>query len=189
MDRRLFLRLAGITGGLSLMGRAQGASLDSVHFADELLVLDTRLRLRGTGVYYYKIFFKVAAAGLYLDQIARPQDVLADVAKRLEMQYFWSVKAADLIAGSDALLNRNLSVQTRSRVSPQIEQMFKLYKNVSAGDRSVLMYLPGSGTSLWLNGQRLGTVPGFEFAAAFFSIWFGDQPLDSGLKRNLLGRP
>jgi hypothetical protein len=49
------------------------------------------------------------------------------------------------------------------------------------------MYVPGDGTSLLYNGKRLGMVPGAEFAAAFFAIWFGEKPLDPGLKRKLLG--
>ena len=187
MKRRVFLGLAGIAGGLALAGMARGASLGSVQFVDELSVSDKRLKLLGTGLYYYKIFIKAAAAALYLDEQASRGDVLADVAKRLEMLYFWGVKASDLIAGSEALLARNLPAETRAKLQPQFDEMFKLYRSVSAGDRVAFTYIPGADTTLLHNGQPLGSVRGADFAAAFFSMWFGEKPLDSSLKRKLLG--
>jgi hypothetical protein len=194
--RSLLKSAAGLTAGL-LSSRAHAAHVGGVHFADNLYVSDHKLKLLGTGYYYYKIFIKVAAAGLYLDERAAnsksPADavlgnaVLGDIAKRLEMQYFWGVKASDLVAGSTALLNRNVAEKERAKVQSQIDEMFALYQNVSAGDRCAIMYVPGAGTSLLYNGKRLGIVPGAAFAATFFSIWFGEKPLDSGLKRKLLG--
>jgi hypothetical protein len=65
--------------------------------------------------------------------------------------------------------------------------MHALYRDVKPGDRCSLTYLPGVGTWLTLNGQILGTVAGAEFAAAYFAIWFGQQPMDASLKRKLLG--
>lgn len=171
----------------ALTNPAHGALLGSVHFVDELLVSDRRLKLVGTGLYYYKIFIKVAAVGLYLDEKAEGGEVLGDVAKRLEMQYFFGVTAADLAKGSDAVLERNLSAERRAIMKQPLAEMYKLYRDVKAGDRCAFMYIPGAGTSLLLNGKRLGTVPGAEFGAAYFSMWFGEKPMDGGLKRELLG--
>ena len=188
MNRRSFLHWAGLAAGLAATPSLRGAIISNVQFVDELFVSDLKLTLLGTGLYYYKLFIKVAAAALYMDETTPRSEVLADVAKRLEMQYFWGVKASDLVAGSDALLSRNLDVATRDKLDPQIQEMFKLYRDVAAGDRCAFMYIPGAGTSLLVNGKRLGIVPGAEFAAAYFSIWFGDKPLDAGLKQSLLGR-
>jgi hypothetical protein len=190
--RRFLIMSAAGLAALFLAGRARAAHVGGVQFADDLRVSDRKLKLLGTGFYYYKIFIKVAAAALYIDESAagnKPvsEAILGDVAKRLEMQYFWGVKASDLVAGSSAILSRNVPENEREKVQPQIDRMFDLYQNVSAGDRSAIMYVPGEGTSLLYNGKRLGTVPGAEFAAAFFSIWFGEKPLDAGLKRKLLG--
>jgi hypothetical protein len=188
MKRRFFvLGLGAVAGGLALTGVARGAALASGQFTEELLVSDRRLKLIGTGLYYYRLFIKAAEAALYLDPQSAGNDVLADVAKRLEMHYFWGVTAEKLIAGSRALLRRNLPEDTRVKLNPQIEEMFQLYRDVSRGDRCAFTYLPGEGTTLLHNGERLGTVPGAEFAAAYFSMWFGDKPLDAGLKRKLLG--
>jgi hypothetical protein len=186
--RRSFLAaVTSVAGGYLTPRLCSAGQLGDKLSEDDPLTQRVRLKLVGGGLYYYKLFVKVAAATLYLDERARSAEVLADVAKRLEMQYFRNVRAEDLVAGSAAVLSRNLSSDEYSAVRPQIELMHGLYQNVSPGDRSALMYVPGVGTSLQLNGAMLGTVPGSEFASAYFSIWFGPRPIDEVLKRRLLG--
>jgi hypothetical protein len=63
-----------------------------------------------------------------------------------------------------------------------------LYRDVKPGDRYALTYVPGVGTELALNGTRLGTVAGADFAAAVFAIWLGPKAIDDSLKTQLLGR-
>jgi hypothetical protein len=188
LDRRSFLAaLASMTGGLLAPHLSPAAQFGDIQSEDDLRAQSVRFKLVGRGLYYYKLFIKVAAATLYLDEGANSADVLSDVAKRLEMQYFRSVRSEDLVAGSAAVLSRNLSPDEHSAIRSQIDLMHGLYQNVLPGDRSVLTYVPGIGTSLQLNGTTLGTVPGSEFASAYFSIWFGPRPIDEALKRRLLG--
>jgi hypothetical protein len=188
LHRRSFLAAtAAACGGTLLSSLGSAAQVDQVRFDDRIRTSDVSLKLRGAALFYYKLFIKVAAAGLYLDDRATSGDVLADVAKRLEMQYFWSVKSKDLIKGTEVLLARNLSPEKLAAVRPQIDAMSALYRDVRAGDRCSLTYVPGAGTTLALNGQTLGAVPSRDFAAAYFSIWFGDKPMDAGLKQKLLG--
>jgi hypothetical protein len=187
LDRRKFLLAAAAAAASPWTAQASAAQIDRVSFADRLQARETTLRLQGAGLYYYKVIIKAAAAGLYLDEQAAVGDVLSDVAKRLEMEYFWGVKAKDLVAASRAMLARNLSTEQLAALQPQIDAMHALYQDVKAGDRCSLTYLPGVGTWLTLNGKTLGTVPGADFAAAYFSIWFGAKPMDAGLKRKLLG--
>jgi hypothetical protein len=187
-NRRSFLAAAAAVCGAALFPSiSPAAQVDQVRFDDRIRFSDVTLQLRGAALFYYKLFIKVAAAGLYLDDRASPADVLADVAKRLEMQYFWSVSAKDLVKGTEVLLVRNLPPQKLAAVRVELDAMNALYRDVKAGDRCSLTYVPGAGTSLALNGQTLGTVPGRDFAAAYFSIWFGEKPMDAGLKKKLLG--
>jgi hypothetical protein len=188
LHRRSFLSaLTAFAAAPFVPSLSSAAQHDPMPFRDDLQGSNLRLKLIGTGVYYYSVFIKVAAAAFYLEDSARNADVLANVAKRLEMQYFRGVQAKDLISGSAALLARNLQAETLTTLQPQIDQMHNLYQNVVAGDRSALTYVPGVGTSLELNGTKLGTVGGADFASAYFSIWFGQRPIDPGLKRKLLG--
>jgi hypothetical protein len=64
--------------------------------------------------------------------------------------------------------------------------MSALYEDVVAGDRYALTYRPDLGTELSKNGRHLRTIPGADFAAAYFGIWLGDAPLDDALRDQLL---
>lgn len=187
LNRRSFLAAAAAAAGGVWAGPATAAQIDQVLFEDRLRTRDSALKLLGTGLLYYKVVLKVVAAGLYLDERAAPGDVLGDFAKRLEMQYFWGVKAKDLVTGSKRMLARNLPADRVAALEPQFEAMHALYQDVRASDRCSLTYLPGVGTWLTRNGKVLGSVAGADFAAAYFSIWFGEKPMDAGLKRKLLG--
>lgn len=188
LHRRSLLAAAAAVCSSALFPAPSFALLiDQVRFDDRIRASDASLQLRGAGLYYYKLFIKAAAAGLYLDDRATSGEVLTDVAKRLEMHYFWSVKSQDLVKGTEALLARNVPAERLTTLRPQIDAMSALYRDVQAGDRCALTYVPGIGTTLALNGQTLGAVPGRDFAAAYFSIWFGDKPLDVGLRKKLLG--
>jgi hypothetical protein len=39
---------------------------------------------------------------------------------------------------------------------------------------------------LALNGKKKGVVPGADFAAAYFTIWFGKKPMDVSMRDELL---
>ena len=76
----------------------------------------------------------------------------------------------------------------RAGVSPQrLEKLHAAYEDVAPGDRYALTYLPGTGTSLSKNGRVIATTPGADFAAAYFSIWLGERPIDDSLRDRLLG--
>jgi hypothetical protein len=188
LDRRCFvLTAAGAAASALLPKPALAAQIDTVRFEPKLKARDITLRLQGAGLLYYKYLIKAVAAGLYLDERVPPQKLLGDVAKRLEMEYLWGVSAQHLVAGAEAMLGRNLPAERLAKLRPQIDAMHALYRDVKPGDRCSFTYLPAVGTWLTLNGEILGTVPGADFAAAYFSIWFGEQPLDAGLKKKLLG--
>ncbi len=60
--------------------------------------------------------------------------------------------------------------------------------NASAkkGQRAVMTYLPGAGTTVTLDGREAALIPGADFASALFAIWFGDKPADAELKAAIL---
>jgi hypothetical protein len=168
---------------------AVAGQVDKVQFHDRLRAGQVLLRLNGAGLVYYKAIIKGLAAGLYLDESAQSPDVLADVAKRVEIEYFWSLKAKTIAAALEAPLVANLSAEKLAQLRGDIDRLHAAMVDVKPGDRYALTYLPGVGTWLTHNGKTLVTIPGADFAASYFSIWFGDRPMDARLKRQLLGSP
>ena len=79
-----------------------------------------------------------------------------------------------------------MDAATLRALRPKIDELNALYRDVNAGDRYSLTYLPSWGTELALNGRPLGRVEGADFGAAVFAIWLGPSPVDRGLRRALL---
>jgi Chalcone isomerase-like len=69
---------------------------------------------------------------------------------------------------------------------PGLDRLNAWYRDVEPGDRYSLTYVPGVGTELALNDQRLGVIDGAHFADAYFRIWHGDRPIDASLRDRLL---
>ena len=164
------------------------AELEGVHFADQVRAGDTDLRLSCVGLLRYKLFIKAYVAALYIGDGAAPADALeADVPKRLDLSYFWSIRGADFGKAGDHILAQNVDAQTLATLRPRLDQINAWYRDVKPGDRYSLTYLPGVGTELALNGSRLGVIDGADFASAYFRIWLGDTPIDTRLRDQLLG--
>lgn len=163
------------------------AELEGVQFADQVRAGDVTLHLSRMGLLRYKLFIKAYVAALYLDDGAAPGDILADVPKRLELSYFWSISGPDFGKAGDQILAQNVDAQTFAALRPRLDRINAWYRDVKPGDRYSLTYVPGSGTELALNGRRLGVVEGADFAAAYFRIWLGDTPIDTRLRDQLLG--
>ena len=92
----------------------------------------------------------------------------------------------DFGKGAAPSLERNQTPAELARLQGRIDRINTTYKDVKAGDRYSLTYLPGRGTELALNGTPLLTIEGADFAAAYFGIWLGREPIDEKLKRDLL---
>jgi len=171
---------------------ATASTIEGVRFAKRIDVGEAALRLHGTGLLRYRIFIKGYVAALYLDEsfVAEPDPstVLGDTARRLEIEYFWSIRAEDFARATRLGMARNTAPAALESMAPRIEQINALYRDVDPGDRYALTYLPGVGTELALNGRSLGVVEGDDFAAALFAIWIGERPLDEALRDQLLVR-
>jgi hypothetical protein len=162
------------------------ATVEGVTFRREVRAGDSELALRGCGLLRYMVFIKAYVAAFYLPENTRSEDALGDVPKHLEIEYFHDITAQDFAKATTSSISRNLSLTTFQRLKPKIDEFNTLYRDVKAGDRYALTYVPGKGTTLLWNGQPLGTVAGVDFAAGLFGIWVGPNPLDTDLKRLLL---
>lgn len=167
---------------------ADAKEIEGVSFADEVRAGTATLRLNDVGLMRYRYVIKAYVAGLYLGAGGRPEAVLADTAKRLEIHYFYAIKAEGFANATDQGIAANVGPEAVAKLRPRIDRLNALYKDVQPGDRYTLTYLPGVGTELALNGTPLGTVEGADFAAAVFAIWLGPNAIDQSLKTQLLGR-
>ncbi len=55
-------------------------------------------------------------------------------------------------------------------------------------DRITISYIPGQGTTVKINVETKGTIPGSDFMQALWAIWLGANPVDGGMKDGMLGK-
>lgn len=185
------LRLAPLLLVLALAPAPAPAAVEveGVRFADTVVVGDERLDLRGASLLRWRIVVKAYAAALYLPPDAASSDVLADVPRRLEIEYFWPVAAEDFGRAADALLAERLAPDRLASLRSRLDELHASYEPVEPGDRYTLTYRPGRGTELARNGRALASIPGADFAEAYFGLWLGPEPIDARLREALLGGP
>lgn len=159
-------------------------SLD-IHFEDRITVGARYLTLQGIGLLKWKYLIKVYQVGLYKPEEVAIDQVLSDIPKRLEYYFFVDMKASDFQDTGFQLMAQNVGEEKAKSLTRELEALNSLYRDVKAGQRYTLTYLPGKGTEMALDGKPLGLVPGNEFGAAYFSIWLGPNPVSRPLQKGM----
>lgn len=191
MRRRSWLSSAGmVAAALWLVAQpTRAAVIEGVEFADQVSASDSGdpvLRLYSMGLLRYRVVFRGYVAALYLPEGVSSAGALGDVPRRLELSYFWSIAGDDFGRAADQLLRQTLPAAELTSLRSRIDTMHRAYRDVSPNDRYSLTYIPGTGTELRLNGKLLVTVPGADFARAYFGLWLGAEPLDVSLRDALM---
>lgn len=155
---------------------------------DELSEDGARFVLVGATTFRWMSVIKVYDARLHLGAGEPSSKVFADIPVRLQLTYHRGFTAAEIIKGGDTLLARNVKAETLVSLRERLELINRAYRDVREGDSYTLTYVPGKGTTLRLNGSPLVSIPGHDFAAAYFRIWLGDDPISKSMRDTLLGR-
>ena len=179
--------MATLVALLAVAFSSRAAELEGLHFAERVRVEEHELDLRGLALLRYRIVFRAYVAAFYLPPQTPSDAALSDVPKRLEIEYFWALEGADIARLGEEIVARNVSHADFEKLQERLSRIGAVYRDIQVGDRYALNYAPGVGTELALNGEPLVTIPGADFAKAYFSIWLGPRPLDEALKRSLLG--
>lgn len=180
-----FLCACLLSTGLWL-STASASVIEGVRFADRVTVQDASLRLYGVGLLRYRIVIKAYVGALYLGESVRGAQVLSDVPKRLELEYFWSIPAEDFGRAAWAILRDNFPPDELKPLEERIERINRWYVDVNPGDRYSLTYVPGWGTELAHNGQPLGRIEGDDFARIYYAIWLGERPANKSFRDQLI---
>lgn len=181
------LVIIALAASLGISHPVSGAEIEGVQFDNAYEDEGTRLKIHGTGLFRYLGVVKAYVGALYLPEGTSVEDVLSDIPKRLEVEYFHALKGEDFGVTTNKIIAKNTNSQTLKSIREQIDFHNSLYENVDPGDRYSLTYIPGKGTTLALNGKTKGTIEGADFASALFSMWLGKFPMSKPFKQQLLG--
>lgn len=169
---------------------AMAREVAGINMEDEVTQEDgTVLLLNGVGV-RSKFFFKIYAAGLYLEsKSSTTEEILAqDGGKRVVMHFLYSeVGRDDLVEAWNAGFTANGTAEQLASLAEEIAAFNQLFDTVKEGDRIVLDYRPGTGTSVTVRDEVKGVVAGKPFNDLLLSIWLGKEPVAEDLRAGLLG--
>jgi hypothetical protein len=163
-------------------GEVAGVSMPNV-----VSVAGVELRLNGMGALKKAIFFKVYVVGLYLEKPTSEAQVAisTDEAKRIVISMLRNVSREMFVRAVEMGVMRNSGPQMPS-LRARLDRLERALPALKKGEVLDMTYLPGAGT-LVRGGDQTMTIAGKDFSDALFSVWLGPKPIDSGLKRQLLG--
>jgi hypothetical protein len=186
---RLHRTLAGLLVAwiLAVPPAALGAEIEDVPFPGRVRAGDRTLPLFGLGLLRYRVLFRGYVGGLYLPDGVPASRTLDDVPKALELYYFWDIEGSLFGDAANEMLARRHPPERVAALRERLDRLHGLYRDVEAGDRYRLTYVPGEGTTLTHNGTALGTIPGADFAADYFGIWLGADPINEAFRDQMFG--
>jgi len=168
---------------------AETIEVNGIDFPVRSSAGESTLELRGAAMLRWAMMVDLYAGAFYLPSGAPSREWPSDIPKRLELSYFRKIPAKGFIESSQEHLQATISPERLAQIQTRLHQLYDLFRDIGPGDRYTLTYRPDSGTSLSLNGELLGTIPGADFAEAYFGIWLGEQPLNEKFRDQVLGFP
>ena len=152
-----------------------------------------KLELNGFGT-RSKFLIDVYVQALYLTRLSQDaKDILeANATMAVRLQILSSIVSSNKLSRSlNKGLRKSIGNSKMEQLKAEIATLEKLLtlQTTKKDDAFNLIYNPND-SSLWVfkNDVLLGKVPGFEFKKAFFGIWLSNNPVDEGLKKELLGK-
>lgn len=167
---------------------AGAATVAGVNVADSVTVNNQKLVLNGAAL-RKKFVVKVYVGSLYLQgKQSNPAAILAaDAPRRQVMHFLYDVDKKKMSEAWYEGLEDNTP-----NASTDVKMAFKTLslwmEDMKEGQTIVLTYLPGTGTTVEVNGKNKGTLPGKAVADAILNTWIGPKPGPGGdFKKGVLG--
>jgi Chalcone isomerase-like len=188
--RLLFALVMVAWAGLAAAVEVGGVKLD-----DKVRIAPNtpELVLNGGGI-RTRIIVKVYVAGLYLtEKKSSPDDVLAlGGPKRMALTMLRDVTAQQFYEALNDGFKANNAAADQERYKPQLDALNAVMVSlgqVKKGDAIAIDFLPENGTRVLVNNEQKGKpIVDDGFYRALLRVWLGDRPVDSDLKRGLLGQ-
>lgn len=164
------------------------ASLDGVTLPETQQVGGSKLVLNGLGL-RTKYMVKVYVAGLYLEQKSSDANAIikADAPKQIVMKFLHGASKSQMSDAFDQSFSDN-TPEAKKTMKPDIDHLLAALEPIKEGDEMVFTYVPGTGSTLAINGQQKLTISGAAFGQVLFAVWFGPKPPNADLKKGMLGQ-
>lgn len=171
---------------------SQVPSQSQTKFDAQHTVQGVPLVLQGAGT-RYRAVFKVYDLALYLPKKVRTvEEVLASPGPmRLNFVALRELPGTDLgLTFIKGLSSNSMPDQVRrhTRSSNRLVEIFSGRSKLSPGDTFAMEFVPGKGTTFFIQGEAQGAPVGdAEYFGMVLRIWLGASPADTRLKEALAG--
>ncbi len=182
-------RIAMLVATMLLAAPAWAAEVGGVKLDDKVSVGSQELVLNGAGV-RTRAIFKVYVGSLYVP--AKTPDlagVLAKAPRRVQLNLLRNLSPDQLVdALVDGLKENNSEAELAAikRETDQLVSIMKAFGEVKEGNVVTLDFVDGA-TKIGFNGTPKGSIAGESFNQALIKVWLGDKPVQSDLKKAMLG--
>ncbi len=170
------------------MSALEAASLAGVTMPDTQQVGEKKLVLNGLGL-RTDFMVKVYVAGLYLEQKSSDANAIikADGPNRIVMQFLHSASKSQMANAFNESFSDN-TPEAVTTMKPDIDRLLSALEPLKPGDQMVFTYIPGTGTTLAINGKEKLTIAGSAFRPVLLSVWLGPKPPTANVKKGMLGQ-
>jgi hypothetical protein len=168
---------------------ALALTVAGVNLDDHITVNGQTLVLNGAGL-RKKLFIKVYVGGLYIGaKNSNPQTITGtDSPRRMVMHFLYSVSKNQMCDAWNEGLEQNTK-NPSAEVKSGFNTLCSWMEPIPKGNRLVLTYVPGTGTTVEVNGKMKGTLPGKATADAILATWIGPDPAPGqDFKNAVLGK-
>jgi hypothetical protein len=165
------------------------ATIADVNLENTVTVNGAPLTLNGGGI-RKKFFIKVYVGGLYLP--AKNNNAAAilasDSPRRMVMHFLYSVSKDQMCDAWSEGLEANMP-NASAEVKGSFKTLCTMMDAIPKGNRLVLTYVPGTGTTVEINGKSKGTLTGKATSDAILATWLGPNPgPGEDFKKAVLGK-
>jgi hypothetical protein len=155
---------------------AHAATVAGVNVPDKADAEGTALVLNGAGL-RTKFFIKVYVGALYLPaKESNATKVLgADAAREARFFFLYSVSKDQMCDAWSEGLEQN-TPNASAQVAKDFKTLCTWMEDIPKGNQMALVYVPGKGTTLTVNGKVKGVLPGKPTSDAILGTWIGPDP-------------
>ncbi len=173
---------------LSLSTNAQDITVSGATFKKKLDVKGDILTYNGAGL-RQKYGFDLYVSALYLpNQSADANKIInTDEIQAINIKIISKMVTRDKF---NETVSEGFSKASHGKATEEQKKVFKSFfsEDIKIKDDILLIYKPGKGVAVMINGKYKGVVGNLDFKKALWSIWLGTQPADEKLKKKMLGK-